>query len=116
MVNENTDNGIAINDKFDIELDSSGDINAVSDEDELEKDLALLIRLFSNERIFGNTLRTDQIKDIESQLTDIISSYDPVETVFDISLNKPATSSTVTVDVRISTIYGTQSFSVDTDT
>ena len=113
MVTENTDNGISITDKFDIEIDSSGDIAAVSNEDELEKDLALLIRLFANDRIIGNTLRADQIKDIESQLTDIISSYDLVETVFDVSVNKQAAATTTTVDVRISTIYGTQSITVD---
>ncbi len=98
--------GLDLDEQFDFTIGDSGDLSSVSGVTELQKDLSGAITAIIQSQTIGNVLDANEASKLDSFLRSRILFDDRVESIRSLTIARGQDADTITVDVRIDTIYG----------
>jgi len=107
------DTGIALDENFDLVIDSSGDVASYSDLEEMHKDLAGQLKLVIEDEVTGSVLTRNKIVETESSVRSVLENDERVEDVVNISVRKNRIGNLGQIDITVDSIYGGLQFNVN---
>jgi len=94
--------GIALDENFDLRIDTTGDIDATTTSiEELAKDLSLRIATIIDDVVLGNRLRPNQIAELEAEVTNTVIADTRVDDVVTVNVSRDLASTTADVVVEL---------------
>lgn len=106
------DTGLELDHDFDLVVDSTGDLSAVSDMDELKKDLAGQIYNILDGLATGEVVTPNRATEIRARIQGTIEQDPRVEDIVEISISRALGESDIDVFIELDSIYGPTSVGV----
>lgn len=104
MVEQST--GLSLDEYFDFVIDNSGDVESVSDVDELQKDLATMAWSVVDGELIGNVLTANLAVNLESRIRTQVSDDERIVSVNEASVNRSQTGTGARITISADSIYG----------
>lgn len=102
----NRNSGLALDEHFDLSINTVGDVASVDPREDLEKDISTYVFQVIDQSLIGNRLTDNQLANLEDALTERVERDFRVESVSNISVRRQLSESSSNVEITVDSIFG----------
>ena len=107
-----TDEGLDLDENFDLYLDETGDVGSGSGIEEVVKDVSTFVATILDNHAVGIVMDENDRAELESKIRSVVSDYDKVTAVPRVYVESDPSSSYPNVELVIDTVYGSDELSL----